>query len=223
MTCLNTSSPLRTPGLEARSLLEFDALAHTYTDREGRRVPNVSSILEPLQLYDFEDNPFITPEILEAARDFGQNVHMACHLFNMGELDEEGLDPALMPYLFGWKSFLQESGCTITHSEEIVYNRQAGYAGTLDARGILAKKRWLIDIKSGAVPWTVGFQTAAYQEALPAGERPRQRMAVQLLASGRYRIHEQKDAGDYQIFLSALNIWKAKARKRSPIYVNDYA
>ena len=186
-------------------------------------MPNVTSILEPLQLYDFEDNPFITPEILEAARDFGTNVHLACHLFDMGELDEAALHPALVPYLDGWKAFLLETGCTITHSEERVHNRRYGYAGTLDKRSILAKKRWLIDIKSGVVPWTAGYQTAAYQEALPLGERPRQRMAVQLLPNGRYRIHEQKDAGDFQIFLSALNIYKAKARKRKPIHVSEYA
>jgi hypothetical protein len=176
-----------------------------------------------LQLYDFEDNPFITPQILEAARDFGTHVHLATHLHDMETLDEAALDPALVPYLAGWKSFLFETGFTVTHSEEIVHNPRYGYAGMLDRRGLLAKRRWIIDIKSGAVPWTVGFQTAAYQEAIPAEERPKNRLAVQLLPTGKYRLHEQKDAGDFQIFLSALNIFKAKARKRKPINVSEYA
>jgi hypothetical protein len=223
MTCLNISSPRPIPGSAAPSLLEFDEASHIYRDPEGRIVPGVTSVLEPLQLYEWEDNPFITAEILEAARDFGHNVHLACHLFNRGELDEAALSPPLVPYLDGWKAFLIETGCTLTHSEERVWNKKAGYAGTLDARGILAKRRWLIDIKSGALPWTVGFQTAAYQEALPLGERPRSRLAVQLLPTGRYRVHEQKDDGDFQIFLSALNIYKAKARKRTPIHVSEYA
>jgi hypothetical protein len=222
MICPNTSLPPRTPGLGVLSQLEFDAATHIYRDPEGRVVPGVTSVLEPLQLYEWEDNPYITAEILEAARDFGQNVHLACHLFDMGELDEAALSLPLVPYLNGWKAFLLETGATITHSEEMVWNIQAGYAGMLDKRGLLAKRRWLIDIKSGALPWTVGYQTAAYQEALPAGERPRNRMAVQLLPNGRYRIHEQKDTGDFQIFLSALNIYKAKARKRTPINVSEY-
>lgn len=186
-------------------------------------MPGVTSILEPLQLYEWEDNPFITAEILQAARDFGRNVHIATHLFDMGELDEEALSPPLVPYLDGWKAFLFETGFTITHSEERVWNKKAGYAGTLDRRGLLAKRKWLLDIKSGAMPWTVGYQTAAYQEAIPPAERPRSRMAVQLLPTGRYRVHEQKDDGDFQIFLSALNIFKAKARKRTPIHVSEYA
>jgi len=210
-------------GSARTKLLNFDAATHTYTDSTGRVVPGVTSVLEPLQLYDFEDNPFITPEVLAAARDFGRHVHLAVHLFNMGTLDEVELDPNLVPYLRGWKSFLLETGCVITHSEQMVHNVRYGYAGMLDNRGLLSNKRWLIDVKSGALPWTVGYQTAAYQEALPAEERPKNRMAIQLLPNGRYKIHEQKDAGDFQIFLSALNIFKAKARKRKPINVSEYA
>jgi hypothetical protein len=186
-------------------------------------VPGVTSVLEPLQLYDFADNPFITPEVLEAARNFGRHVHLAVHLFNMGVLDEGELDRPLVPYLGAWKLFLLETGCVITHSEQMVHHARYGYAGTLDSRGLLSNKRWLVDVKSGALPWTVGYQTAAYQEALPVEERPKNRLCVQLLETGRYKVHEQKDAGDFQIFLSALNIFKAKARKRRPINVSEYA
>jgi hypothetical protein len=223
MLCPATSLPPPTLGSARTSLLNFDADSHTYTDHEGRVVPGVTSVLEPLQLYDFEENPFITPEILTAARDFGRHVHLAVHLFNMGTLDEIELDRPLVPYLSAWKAFLLETGCIITHSEQMVHNLRYGYAGTLDSRGLLTKKRWLVDVKSGAVPWTVGYQTAGYQEALPSDERPKNRLCVQLLPNGRYKIHELKDAGDFQIFLSALNIFKAKARKRKPINVSEYA
>lgn len=207
----------------SQPLLDFDEATHTYRDSRGVVVPGVTSVLEPLQLYDWEDNPFITPDVLQRARDFGRHVHLAVHLFNIGELIEEELDPALVPYLAGWKAFLFETGCTITHSEQIVHHRRYGYAGMLDSRGLLSKRHWLIDVKTGSViPWTVGYQTAAYQEALPPDERPKNRLAVQLLENGRFRIHEQKDQGDFQIFLSALNIFKAKARKRVPINVSEY-
>ena len=134
MLCPSTSLPPPTLGSARTSLLNFDAHTHTYTDHGGRVVPGVTSVLEPLQLYDFEDNPFITPEVLIRARDFGRNVHLAVHLFNMGVLDETALDAPLVPYLAGWKAFLFETGCVITHSEQMVHHTRYGYAGMLDAR-----------------------------------------------------------------------------------------
>lgn len=194
--------------------LEFDAEGHVYRFK-GRVVPGVTSILEPLQFLDG-----VPWSILEAAREFGTHVHLACHLHNIGQLDEELLDPALKPYLAGWKEFLDNSGFVVTSSEQRVYHSQLGYAGTADAFGTMIDTTWVIDIKSGVVPDTVGAQLAAYQQAYEP--RPRRRMCVQLIGDGDYRVHEQKDLSDFALFQSALNIYKFRV-KRKPAYVSEYA
>lgn len=184
--------------------LTFEADGHVYRYR-GKAVPSVTQILEPLQLLDGA-----RPEDLEYARERGSAVHLACHLYNMDTLDEAALDPVLLPYLLGWKDFLTDTGFEITASEQPIFNRGLGYAGTPDFVGNYAGTTWVGDIKSGAVPSTVGAQLAAYQHAL--AKRPRRRMCVQLLGDGRYKIIEQKDLGDMSIFISALNIHNFRAR-----------
>lgn len=194
-------------------MLEFDAETHTYR-YGGRVVPGVTSVLEPLQYLDG-----VPWAVLEAAREFGTNVHLACHLWNQNELDLRALDPALLPYLRGWTRFLEESGFIVTASEQRVYNK-IGYAGTADAFGTWQGTTWVLDIKSGVVPDTVGPQLAAYQQA--ALDRPRRRLCVQLVGDGEYRLHEQKDLGDFQMFLSALNVYKF-LQKRKPVNASEYA
>jgi hypothetical protein len=193
--------------------LQFDAERHVYRFK-GKIVPGVTTVLEPLQLLDG-----VPWAVLEAARDFGTNVHLACHLWNMGTLNIEALDRHLLPYLFGWRDFLRDTGFKVRHSEEPVFNAQLGYAGTPDVVGDYAAASWVVDIKSGVVPSTVGPQTAAYQNALDP--KPRKRLCVQLKADGGYKMLEQKDAGDFALFVSALNIHKFRA-KRKPADVSEY-
>lgn len=179
--------------------LTFEAEGHMYRYK-GQVVPSVTQILEPLQY--LQGVPW---EILEAAREFGVHVHLACHLWNSGELDEETLDPALAPYLADWKQFLSETGFFLTGSESRVFNKLHKYAGTADAFGNWKGTTWVLDIKSGVVPSTVGAQLAAYQQA--ASDRPRRRLCVQLTGHG-YKLHEQKDLSDFSLFTSALNCYR---------------
>jgi hypothetical protein len=187
--------------------LTFEAETHTYRFR-GQVVPSVTQALEPLQMLDG-----VSREALDYARDRGSKVHLACHLYNMDTLDEAALDPALTPYLRGWQDFLTDTGFEITSSEVPIYNRGLGYAGTPDVTGNYAGTTWVIDIKSGEVPSTVGAQLAAYQHAL--AKRPRRRLCVQLLPDGRYKMFEQKDMGDMSLFISALNIHNFRARRNA--------
>lgn len=193
--------------------LVFEPVGHVYR-YGGRVVPSVTQVLEPLQMLGG-----VSWDVLEAARDFGTNVHAACHLWNIGELDEETLDPALKPYLVDWREFLSETGFVVRLSETPVYHAKMGYAGTPDVEGDWQNTTWTLDIKSGVVPWTVGAQLAAYREArIP---RPRRRLCVQLTGNG-YKLHEQKDPSDFALFTSALNIHRAMA-KRKPANALEYA
>jgi hypothetical protein len=194
--------------------LTFEPDGHIYRC-DGRVVPGVTAVLEPLQY--LEGVPWA---VLEAAREFGTHVHIACDLWTRHMLDLESLDPALLPYLQGWIAFLAESGFVVTASEQRVHNRKLGYAGTADAFGTWKGTSWVLDIKSGVVPPTVGMQLSAYQMA--ADPIPRRRLCVQLTGDGHYKLHEQKNLADFNLFKSALNIFQFRQR-RKPADVHDYA
>ena len=181
--------------------LTFEPVTHTY--RLGDRVlPSVTQALSVLDQYEG-----VPQRVLEAAREFGQHVHMACDLDNKGVLDEATLDPALAPYLAGWRKYRADSGLVIVESELRLHDARLGYAGTCDVLGELRGQRCVIDIKSGLVPKTVGAQTAAYANAL----KVRRRYCVQLMPND-YRVHALTDPADFYLFLSCLNIakWREK-------------
>ncbi len=187
--------------------IDFDPAAHAYR-LDGRPVPSVTQVLGLL-----EDWSAVRPDVLEAAARFGTHVHEAVHLDCRGELDEAALDPAIAPYLAGWRAFLSESGATVIASEVRVAHQTLQYAGTADVivewRNVLC----LMDIKSGQVPRTWRAQTAAYARAWDnqrRGDRPisSARYCVQLRDDGSYKTHKSSDPSDWTLFLSALNVWK---------------
>jgi hypothetical protein len=194
-------------------MLTFEAEKHIYRF-DGRIVPSVTQVLEPLQHLDG-----VPWAILEAAREFGSHCHLACHLWNIDALDFDALDPHLVPYVMGWCKFLNETGFKVTESETPVHHAEIGYAGTPDCLGTWQNTTWVVDIKSGVVPCTVGPQLAAYQHA--ANLRPRRRLCIQLMPN-EYRLHEQRDLGDFHIFLSALNVYKF-LQKRNNAHVEQPA
>lgn len=189
----------------AVAVIHFDEATHVYM-LDDRLVPSVTQCLSVINnLYDN-----VSPELLERARMFGVHCHRMVDLFNRGELDEERLDPELVRYLATYKQFLFDSKFEMVESECKVASKVLGYAGTFDGKGRRQKLKtvaqtWLIDLKSGAVPRTVGPQTAAYRAAHP--EPPRRRAYLQL-ARDRYVFKELADVSDMTIFQSALNCFR---------------
>lgn len=181
----------------------FNAEDHAYWIDE-QPVPSVTQVLSILN-----DWSGVPPATLEAAADFGRNAHEACHLDNLGLLDEAALDPALTPYLAGWRKFLADSGAVVIDSELIVASTVFRYAGKLDTVVEWRDARCLIDVKTGAVPRTVGPQTAAYARAYnePGYRQIRRRYCVQLLPND-YRTTHLKDPADWPLFMSCLNVWR---------------
>ena len=97
--------------------------------------------------------------------------------------------------------------------EERVYHEALRYAGTLDIRGTMGGQRAIADIKSGQVPKTVGSQVAAYDEAQRQSKgRPSRRYCVQLMPNS-YRLHALMNKGDFNLFVSCLNIAKFQQEK----------
>lgn len=179
--------------------LIFDKERHVYSVN-GRVLPSVTGILKA---EGFIDDTWFT----EDARLRGTYVHLACHLYDMGTLDENELDPALRPYLNGYIRFKADTGFEVVESEVPRYHEQYLFAGTPDKIGVMAKADTLIDLKSGLVsPWTA-LQTAAYELTL---DRPMKRFGVQLTDDGKYKMIPFQDRTDRNIFLSALAVhnWK---------------
>lgn len=184
--------------------LTFNEARHEYRVG-GRVVPSVTQVLGILT--DFGAVP---AEVLARAAEFGTHVHQACALWNRGTLDEDALDPALAPYLAQWQRFVVESGAEIRDSELPVYHRGLNYAGTLDVLAEWRNGLCIIDIKTGAVPRTVGAQTEAYRRAYESqecGVMPRRRYCVQLTADA-YKVHALTDPSDWALFTSCLNVWR---------------
>lgn len=179
--------------------LTFDEATHTYR-YNGNVVPGVTSILAPLT--DFSRVP---EHVLQAAADFGTAVHKACELDDLGELDEDSLDPALVPYLAAWRQFSAEHAVSWELIEQPVYHKALGYAGTLDRLGLVDGLLSVLDIKSSAQLYpSVGPQLAAYQQA---ADRPTvQRLAVQLKDNGAYELKAYTDPTDWPAFASLLTL-----------------
>ncbi len=185
--------------------LSFDDATHTYRF-EGRVVPGVTGVLAPLSNFDR-----VPPAVLAAASSFGSAVHLACELDDLGQLDEATLDPALLPYLQGWRAFSAEHEVRWVHIERQVYHPVMGYAGTLDRLGLVDGLMTVLDIKSSVQLYpSVGPQLAAYQAA--ADVQTVQRMGVQLKPDGSYVAKVYSDPTDWPLFCSLLTVrsWCAR-------------
>jgi hypothetical protein len=185
--------------------LEFNKDGHVY-QLDGRVVPSVTQVLAPL--VDFS---MVRPEVLEAARAFGNHVHQACHLDDQEALDWSELDPALVPYVTAWRAFLRDTGAVVIASEQPIAHATLGYAGTPDR--VLMMKREIVvpDLKAtSVVPRSVGPQTSGYAKAYQSqhGGREPGRLCVQLKADGTYSSHRRREPTDWSVFLSCLNVWR---------------
>lgn len=196
--------------------LKFEAEGHRYTFN-GSVVPSVTTVLAPLLWLQGADS-----RDLEAARIRGTYVHAACHMLNLGTLDEEALDPQLVPYVGAYKNFLEVSGFEVIESEIFVYHSLCKYAGQADFIGNYRGQSWVVDIKTGTPPPTVGAQLAAYREALPV--RPNKCACLNLREDGTFKWSPVEP--NFSLFQSALNIYRFNQRnqpKESRGHVNEYA
>jgi hypothetical protein len=196
-------------------MLTFEAGPHHYFWM-GKRVPNVTSVLSMLI-----DLRHVRPDVLEAARLEGVDMHRMIELEIKDDLDEHTLPAWLLPRLFAFRKFRDETGFAATMSERRVYHRAYGYAGTLDMVGTMRIPHGrktktataLIDLKrSFAAGRAIGLQTAAYARALESeeGQKITHRFALRLLADGTYRLEPFDSPTDFHNFLSCLTVHNLK-------------
>jgi hypothetical protein len=109
--------------------VEFQERGHIYT-HEGRELESVTTILGAEGFID-------TAWFDDWSRDKGKAVHLACHYDDLDCLDEEDLDPVIIPYLEGWRKFRTDTGWVTELSEQPMMSSTYLYAGTPDAIGYL--------------------------------------------------------------------------------------
>jgi len=119
--------------LAAYSLLDAPAIfqrdGHRYA-WDGRELESVTTILKAEGFID-------TTWFDDWNRDKGTAVHLACHYDDQGCLDEDTIDPVIVPYLDGWRKFKRETGWVTEESEQPMMSTTYLYAGTPDAIGYL--------------------------------------------------------------------------------------
>ena len=107
--------------------IEFQEEGHIYT-YEGQRLESVTGILKAEGFIDvtwYDD----------WSRDRGSYVHEARHLDDIGDLDEDTLDPVIVPYLEAWRKFKRESGFVVEQSEVPMASKDYRFAGKPDVIG----------------------------------------------------------------------------------------
>lgn len=204
-------------------MLTFISSEHAYF-WQGKRVPNVTSIISPLTDYSR-----IPPDVLEKARQQGQEIHKMVELDCRGALDVDDLmkngDLAWMrPHYLAWRKFLAETGFELWLSEERVYHSRYAYAGTLDLVGIMTKTKLrdpaLLDIKRSFFGGrAIGVQTVAYAEARNASSpkdlRTTKRFGLRLGNTGEYRLMPFEDKDDFGVFLACLTLNRYAAKEKA--------
>lgn len=188
--------------------VHFDPEKHVYRlgGSGGRILPSVTGIIRPLM-----DFSMVDPTKLEYRRQLGTAVHLATELHDEGNLNEDTLDPAIIPYLDAWKKFKLEMNVNILASEESIFHSTLLYAGRLDNRATVGGWPYVIDKKCTATLSPVtGIQLAGYLGAV--GAKNTRRAAVQLKENGSYVFEEYVGAGDWPMFISLLNVknWREK-------------
>lgn len=205
--------------------LVFDAERHEYTLPDGRRVPNVTTILKATGVStDFDAIAARSSRDaanLEYRRSLGTAAHADCHAFDDDDLDWSAVHPDVLPYVKAWEVFRENSYLTPIARERRVFHPHAFYCGTLD--GIFRKPDGslvLIDMALGD-PFDAAkhLQTAGYVDAYTA-EHPEvviaERWAVRLLPERRvpYEKFPYTDWSDFNTFRAVLTTYNQHPSRR---------
>ena len=195
-----------------KPILTFDEATHSYF-LDGLLIPGVTSVIGSILSPVYNKDS----DLMQRAAAFGKAVHRACELDDRGTLDMETIDPALLPYLEGWRKFRREHPAELLYNEARACSYKFRFGATIDRIMDFGNGPELPDIKtSTTIGPEVGIQTAAYaiaaQEYL--GIKIKKRLCVQLTEND-YRLYPLTDPSDRQIFIAALSCynWKEKNKK----------
>lgn len=184
--------------------LVFDEVKHEYF-LNGSKLPSVTKILQGAGVIDLSGIPL---DKLEVARQRGIDVHSACELYDLDNLQEGYSNP----YLDAWIEFRRDTGFMPLEIEKPVYSTRYRFAGTPDRVGML-NKLTIVDIKTSEdLSPATALQTSGYELAYNEfnDNKVKERVAVLLTAEGKYKIEPYRDKNDTNVFLAALSIFNWK-------------
>lgn len=182
-------------------MVTFNQETHEYKEH-GIKYPSVTQVIAASGMYG--DTSYFT----DYSRDRGTFVHTVIQWHLSGDLDEATIDPIIMPYFEEWKRFEKEADYVPECCEKIMASDLYHFAGMVDHIGHLNGHYCLIDVKTGAPNPAHAIQTAAYKILLNhAGVK---RFTLYLNDEGKYKLTENKDGQDQQVFKAALAVyfWK---------------
>ena len=196
--------------------VHFERDAHAYIDTDGSRCMSVTQAIKIVGAVDYS---MVSPEVLEHAAWRGRMIHQATAVLDIGEnLDDYLIPDECLPYIEAYQLFLREikfipdpSWIERPMIVELFHHR---IATTPDAIGTIDGVPTVIERKATSAKhpyWAI--QTAGQALALrAAGIQIRQRLAVQLLKTGKYRLDPHENAGDFDTFgdIYRLAAWKLK-------------
>ena len=189
----------------------FDENTHSYRDDGGIVIQSTTQALKSAGLISFDH---INPRVLEHKRNLGSLVHKVTEMWEHGEnLDDYYIPDEVWPYFNGYRKFCED--CRF--EPDLVEHRQLGechgmrWGMTADRTGLICGTPHVVELKCGAKHPAHGVQLASYDMGMN-GKQKFMRASVQLgpdFPLG-YKLFPWEDAGDYQVWLSALvcAIWK---------------
>lgn len=184
--------------------LEYDQENHVYK-ADGRKIPSVTDALSLVD--DRRKDLYFLQR--------GRFIHLACELWDRGELDEETVDPLILPRLEAWKLFRKDTGFVPSRIEEFYYHPIYLYGFKFDRTGPLNGREALIDLKSSPSP-VDALQGAAYWAGLQAQDPPITCKVVfdlYLKENGKYNLVPIKFLrNDFLTFLAVLTAYRFKEK-----------
>lgn len=106
--------------------LDFAPGEHIFT-HDGEVLPSVTQILKASKMTP-DGYAFIDPYYLQR----GTYIHLASEYYDRGCLDEDSLDPAIIPYVNAYKTFRRDFGGQIVGIEKRLWHPKLKYAGIVD-------------------------------------------------------------------------------------------
>jgi hypothetical protein len=201
--------------------IAFDRDLHAYLDEDGSRRMSVTQALKVAGVIDFSMVPF---DILEHARNRGSLVHEACAIIDRGEsLDDLDIPDECEPYIDAWLLFCKELRYIPDPDwieQPMIVELFGARIGMMpDSVGWIDGVLTVIERKACASKHPAwALQTAGYYLGLQrVGLQVRNRLAVQLQKTAKYKLDPHDDPADIDSFgdIYRTAAWKLKHRLAS--------
>lgn len=159
-------------------------------------------------------------KVRDEAASLGHQVHEWCNGYLMGKEPPLPEDIRVMNGVLAFLKWVEEHDVKFTESEKLVYSKQCGYVGTMDAVAIIDGKKCVLDFKTGKGVYPEHhMQVAAYRHAAEEEgmEFDGDSVIVQFgKEDGEFKVYPcPNHVDDLNAFLSALEIkkWQKKYGK----------